>query len=180
MLGDDSPILWYCRESRVGSNPRQKHRHRSILFTDIEGSTLLWERDAERMRLALARHDQVLRGAVESYRGTVMKMMGDGMYAAFDDPLDAIRAALRLQRALAGEVAPDVALRVRCGLHLGVVERRDGDLFGTWSTGLRESWGWPTVVRFCFRRRSLPWSAIDCPATSLRDLGRSGCARRDP
>lgn len=38
----------------------------TILFTDIEGSTLLWERDADRMRLALAGHDKVSRGAVEA------------------------------------------------------------------------------------------------------------------
>ena len=102
----------------------------TILFTDIEGSTLLWEQDSERMRLALASHDALLRSAVESNRGTVVKMMGDGMHAAFDDPLDAVSAALQLQQALAGD-ARGVALRVRCGLHLGVVERRDSDLFGS-------------------------------------------------
>jgi predicted ATPase/class 3 adenylate cyclase len=102
----------------------------TILFTDIEGSTLLWEQDSERMRLALARHDEVLRGAVEANRGTVVKMMGDGMHAAFDDPLDAVNAALQLQQALA-DAAPGVTLRVRCGLHLGVVERRASDLFGS-------------------------------------------------
>ena len=54
----------------------------TILFTDIEGSTLLWEGDADRMRLALAGHDKVSRGAVEAHGGTVVKMMGDGMSAA--------------------------------------------------------------------------------------------------
>ncbi len=104
----------------------------AILFTDIEGSTVHWERDAEWMRSALAHHDMVSRDAVEACHGTVVKMLGDGMYAAFDDPLDALRAALRLQRGLADAAPwPDVALGVRCGLHLGVVERRDGDLFGT-------------------------------------------------
>ena len=82
------------------------------------------------MRLALARHDEVLRSAVESHRGIVVKMMGDGMHAAFDDPLDAVSAALQLQQALADE-SRGVALRVRCGLHVGVVERRDSDLFGS-------------------------------------------------
>ncbi len=104
----------------------------TILFTDIEGSTLLWEQDSERMRLALARHDEVLRGAVESNRGTVVKMMGDGMHAAFDDSLEAVGAALQLQRGLADtDATAGVALRVRCGLHLGMVERRDSDLFGS-------------------------------------------------
>ena len=111
-------------------NPGKNTGIVTILFTDIEGSTLLWEQDSERMRFALARHDEVLRSAVESNRGTVVKMLGDGMHAAFDDPLDAVSAALQLQQALADE-APSVALWVRCGLHLGVVERRDGDLFGS-------------------------------------------------
>ena len=103
----------------------------TILFTDIEGSTRLWEQDSERMRSALARHDEVLRGAVEAHRGTVVKMMGDGMHAAFDDPVDALGAALRLQQALAEGDLREVALPVRCGLHAGVVERRDSDLFGS-------------------------------------------------
>lgn len=112
--------------------PDENTRIVTILFTDIEGSTLLWEQDSERMRSALARHDEVLRGAVESNRGTVVKMMGDGMQSAFADPLGAVAAALRLQQALAdADATSGVALRVRCGVHLGVVECRDGDLFGS-------------------------------------------------
>ena len=99
----------------------------TILFTDIEGSTLLWEQDAERMQLASARHDEVLRSAVEANRGTVVKMMGDGTHAAFD----AVCAVLQLQQALVNsDSTAGVPLRVRCGLHVGVVERRDSDFFG--------------------------------------------------
>lgn len=84
------------------------------------------------MRVALARHDEVLRRAVESNRGTVVKMLGDGMHAAFDDPTDAVGAALELQRGLAERATTaGVALRVRCGLHLGMAERRGDDLFGS-------------------------------------------------
>ena len=65
------------------------------------------------------------------HRGIVVKMIGDGVHAAFDDPLDAVRATLQLQRALADPAATDgIALRVRCGLHAGAVERRDNDYFG--------------------------------------------------
>ena len=73
----------------------------TFLFTDIEGSTRLWEQEPERMRPALARHDALARAAVESNRGMVVKMSGDGIHAAFDDPLDALTATLDLQRALA-------------------------------------------------------------------------------
>ena len=104
----------------------------TILFTDIEGSTRLWEQMPERMRPALARHDALARAAVDGNRGRVVKMTGDGLYAAFDDSLDAVVAALELQLALTDPAAThDVALRLRCGLHAGEVEQRDNDLFGS-------------------------------------------------
>ena len=103
----------------------------TVLFTDIEGSTRLWEREPERMRPALACHDAIARAAVETHRGTVVKTTGDGIHAVFDDPLDAVEATLQLQQALLDPGATaGIPLRVRCGLHLGVVERRDNDVFG--------------------------------------------------
>jgi predicted ATPase/class 3 adenylate cyclase len=104
----------------------------TFLFTDIEGSTRLWEQDHERMRVALARHDVVSRAAVETNRGRVVKMSGDGIHAVFDDPLDAVNASLCLQRALEVPGETDgITLRVRCGMHLGAAERRDNDYFGS-------------------------------------------------
>ena len=104
----------------------------TFLFTDIEGSSRLWETDADRMRPALARHDALVRGNVERHRGTVVKMLGDGVHAAFDDPADAVAAIVDLQLAMA-EPPPEgaLALRVRSGLNCGAVERRDGDFFGS-------------------------------------------------
>jgi len=104
----------------------------TFLFTDIEGSARLWEQDPERMRPALGRHDALARTAIEGHRGSVVKMIGDGVHAAFADPLDALRATLQLQQALADpEATGGVPLRVRCGVHLGVAEHRDNDFFGT-------------------------------------------------
>jgi predicted ATPase/class 3 adenylate cyclase len=104
----------------------------TFLFTDIEGSSRLWEQEPERMRIALARHDVLARRAVEDHRGTVVKTTGDGLHAAFGDPLDGLAAALGLQRALANPAATGgMALPVRCGLHAGVIERRDNDFFGS-------------------------------------------------
>ena len=92
----------------------------TFLFTDIEGSTRLWETDPERMRTALARHDAITRGSVERNTGRVVKLTGDGVHAIFDDPAAAISAALDMQRALDGdELAQALPLRVRSGLHLG-------------------------------------------------------------
>ena len=104
----------------------------AILFTDIEGSTRLWEELPDRMRPALARHDALARAAVESHRGIVAKMTGDGVYAAFTDALDAVGATLELQQALSDPAATaGVSLRVRCGMHAGLVEHRDNDYFGS-------------------------------------------------
>ncbi len=110
----------------------QSSKLTTLLFTDIEGSTRLWEQEAAGMSLALAEHDRLSRAAVAGHRGTIVKMTGDGMYAAFAEPADALAATVSLQRSLdALAKAGLVALRVRAGLHLGLVERRDEDLFGS-------------------------------------------------
>jgi class 3 adenylate cyclase len=73
----------------------------TFLFTDIEGSTRLWESHPEAMQRALARHDELLRSAVESEYGHVVKTTGDGLHAAFADATRAVQAAVRGQRELA-------------------------------------------------------------------------------
>jgi predicted ATPase/class 3 adenylate cyclase len=102
-----------------------------FLFTDIEGSTRLWEQSPDRMRDALARHDEISAATVSAHHGRVVKTTGDGIHAAFRDPLDAIEAVLALQIALADpEATAGIALRVRCGMHAGVEARRDNDFYG--------------------------------------------------
>jgi TolB-like protein/class 3 adenylate cyclase/Tfp pilus assembly protein PilF len=103
----------------------------TLLFTDIEGSTRLWEAHAAAMRAALARHDALLRHAIREHQGHVFKTGGDAFCAAFPTAPDAVAAALEAQRALHREPWPEgAALRVRMALHSGAVELRDGDYFG--------------------------------------------------
>jgi predicted ATPase/class 3 adenylate cyclase len=103
----------------------------TFMFTDVEGSTRLWETEPERMRPAMARHDVIVRATVDGHRGTVVKMTGDGIHAAFEQPLDALLAALDIQLALtAADTVGATGLAVRCGLHAGNDERRDKDFFG--------------------------------------------------
>ena len=103
----------------------------TFLFTDIEGSTRLWEQEPERMRPVMARHDAVSKAAVERHHGTIVKMTGDGVHAAFNSPLDALIATLEIQQLLSAPDATDgMALPLRCGLHAGIDERRDGDFYG--------------------------------------------------
>ena len=103
----------------------------TFLFTDIEGSTRLWELEPERMGPALAHHNAVARAAVKGNRGRVVKMTGDGIYAVFEDAVDALAATVQLQQGLVDSTATDgIELRVRCGLHSGIAIHSDGDYFG--------------------------------------------------
>jgi class 3 adenylate cyclase len=104
----------------------------TFLFTDIEGSTRLWQQDEAAMRSALSRHDQLLRKVIAEHDGTVFSAMGDGMAAAFGSASAAVTAAVAAQRSFQAEPWPTATpLRVRMGLHTGEAERRDGDYFGT-------------------------------------------------
>jgi predicted ATPase/class 3 adenylate cyclase len=102
----------------------------TYLFSDIEGSTKLWESDPARAAKTLAWHDDLSRGVVARHGGNVVKMTGDGLHAAFEDAADAVGAAVELQLALAVPPEGGVPLAVRCGLHLGSDQRRDNDFFG--------------------------------------------------
>jgi predicted ATPase/class 3 adenylate cyclase len=103
----------------------------TFLFTDIEGSTQLWEASEQAMQGAVARHDSILREAVEAHGGFVFATTGDGMGAAFSRAGDAVAAALTAQRDLRETAWPaGVEMRVRMGLHTGEAHERDGDYFG--------------------------------------------------
>lgn len=95
----------------------------TFLFTDIEGSTALWERKPAAMKTALAQHDEILRRAILKQNGYTFKQIGDAFQAAFTTPSSAIEASLDAQRTLRdaawGETGP---LRVRMGIHTGPEE----------------------------------------------------------
>lgn len=103
----------------------------TFLFTDIEGSTRLWEDHPEEMSVALARHDTLLRDLLQQHNGYIFKTVGDAFCAAFHTAPDALDAALNLQLALVTEAWPEqTPLKVRIALHTGAAESRDNDYFG--------------------------------------------------
>jgi predicted ATPase/class 3 adenylate cyclase len=103
----------------------------TFLFTDLEGSTRLWEEHPDKMQTALARHDELLRDAIESHDGHVVKMTGDGAHAVFASAHSAIAAAAEAQRSLVSERWDETGpLQVRIGVHTGHAEQREGDYFG--------------------------------------------------
>jgi len=124
---DETPF-----EDRTGSTARTRPAGAAtFLFTDIEGSTRLWETHADAMRAALARHDALLERAITTAGGHVFKRGGDSFCAVFDRAADALVAALAAQRTLHAERWPvEAPIRVRMALHAGEAQLRDGDYFG--------------------------------------------------
>ena len=100
----------------------------TFLFTDIEGSTRLWEQLGSAMEPVVERHDRLLREVVEAHDGAVVKCLGDGMMAVFASADAGVAAAGDAQRSLAGaDWEPLPALRVRMGLHTAEAVPVDGD-----------------------------------------------------
>jgi len=102
----------------------------AIMFTDIEGSTVLAEQLGDRAWLDVLRaHNTIVRDAVAANRGREVKHEGDGFMLAFGDAADAVAAAVAIQRAFAARTA-EPQLRVRIGVHAGSVISEEGDFFG--------------------------------------------------
>lgn len=102
----------------------------TFLFSDIQGSTKLWEEFPGAMGEILQIHDAVLRDSIEGNGGHIFKTVGDAFCAQFTDPVDAIRAAIVAQSGCSGLMVVDRPLRVRIAIHSGTAEHRDDDYFG--------------------------------------------------
>jgi class 3 adenylate cyclase len=86
----------------------------TFLFTDIQGSTRLWEQHPETVRAALARHDALLQQAIPGHNGLVFKTVGDAFCAVFSTAPEALAAARAAQQTLLAQDWTQVgALRVR-------------------------------------------------------------------
>ena len=145
----------------------------TFLFTDIEGSTRLWDRHAAAMGESLERHNTILRRAIERERGVVFKTVGDAFCAAFASAGDAATAAVAAQRALVAEPWPaPVQIKVRMALHSGVAEARGNDYFGPPlnRTARLVSAGHGGQVLLSHAARE-QMGEISLPGVSLRDMG---------
>src|SRR5437870_1045305 len=106
----------------------------TFLFTDIEGSTQLWERYPDQALSALVRHDQIIEETVDQHRGSVVRPRGEGdsRFAVFERAIDAVAAAAAMQQALYAEQWPTSSpLRVRMALHTGEADLQEGDYYGS-------------------------------------------------
>lgn len=108
-----------------------RRARRTLLFTDIEGSTRMWDNHRDESMDLLDRHDGILTGAVNVAGGELLKHTGDGVVAAFPDATTAISAAVAAQRTLAAaDWRPLDGLKVRMGVHTGDILERDDELHG--------------------------------------------------
>ena len=102
----------------------------TYMFTDVQGSTPLWQQHPNEMKDVMARHDALLTFAVESNGGTVVRPRGEGdsIFAVFLRATDAVGAACAAQQLLLRETWPlDIAINVRMAMHTGESELRDHD-----------------------------------------------------
>ena len=103
----------------------------TFLFTDIEGSTRMWDEAPEAMTGALARHDEIMRSVIEHHSGLIFKHTGDGICAAFESPGDALDAGLAVQAAFRAEVFESIGqMAVRVAIHTGEADEHHGDYRG--------------------------------------------------
>ena len=106
----------------------------TFLFTDIEGSTQLWERYTETMRFAFTRHDELAASLIHKYEGRLVKSQGEGdsLFAVFARATDAVSCACTLQQIYLSETWPmKPPVKVRMALHTGEADLRDGDYYGS-------------------------------------------------
>ena len=133
----------------------------TLLLTDIEGSTRLWEGGEDVAAAAIARHYELLDAAVTLYGGVrpVEQGEGDSVVAAFTKPSDALAAALDAQRAFLEETWPETAIvRIRMALHTGEIDLRDaGNYQG------------PTIIR-CARLRNAAHGGQTVLSSTTHDL----------
>lgn len=102
----------------------------TFLFTDVEGSTRLWEEDAVAMAASLAHHDRIMQASIAAHNGYIFSTAGDAFAAAFAAPADALGAAVAIQVQFHISEWPGPAMAVRMGIHTGSTAERDGDFFG--------------------------------------------------
>jgi len=113
--------------------PKFQRKLAAIMFTDIFGYSRLMSLNEEKAMAMLAEHDHILEGIIPAFHGSILKKMGDAIFAQFDSSVDALQCAIRIQDDLmkynAGKDAGDRVI-VRIGLHVGDVIIRGEDLFG--------------------------------------------------
>jgi class 3 adenylate cyclase len=137
-VGDIEPVLQaideFLGEGEVAAAaPKVGEGLQTILFTDVEGSTVLTQRLGDaKARDLLREHERIVREALKAHGGSEVKTMGDGFMASFSSATKALECAIAMQRAFdQHNESAEEPIRVRVGLNAGEPIAEDEDLFGT-------------------------------------------------
>ena len=106
----------------------------TFLFTDVEGSTRLWEEAPNVMMEAIRQHDEAIEETVQAHDGVPVRPRGEGdsRFIVFSSAIDALRGSAEMQRQLAAMVwVTPKPLRVRASLHTGEADLQLGDYYGS-------------------------------------------------
>jgi len=120
-------------EPARAAEPPAPGAFRTVLFTDLAGSTSMMQRlGDDKGRAVLREHERITREALRAHGGTEVKTMGDGFMACFSSATRALECAIAMQRAFAQHnESAEEPIRVRIGLNAGEPIAEDEDLFGT-------------------------------------------------
>ena len=109
-------------------------REIAILFTDIRGSTTFFRTHGDIAgRLMMQRHYDMLFPLIKQHEGTIVKTVGDSIMASFDDPYNAVQAAIEMQRELSNynsNLPSEELIRIRIGVNFGKGIIEDSDVYG--------------------------------------------------
>ena len=111
----------------------RQRRLSAIMFTDIVSFTSLGQKNEERALRLLEEFRRLVRPVFLQFGGNVVKTMGDGFLVEFASAVEAVRCAVAVQQNLhdrSATVAPEDAVQIRVGLHVGDVVHSDDDVFG--------------------------------------------------
>ena len=126
-------FLGESEEAAGGAQPLEAGAFRTVLFTNVEGSTALTQRlgDAQ-ARQVLRQHERMVREALKAHGGSEVKTTGDGFMTSFSSATRALESAIAMQRAFAehNQSAAE-PIRVRVGLNAGEPIAEEEDLYGT-------------------------------------------------
>jgi class 3 adenylate cyclase len=133
-VSEDSVLRLLGRMSESGGDAPAVNPFRTIVFTDLEGSTSILDAVGQSaFMVLLTEHDLIIRRALVAARGREVKHTGDGIMASFDDVASALQCSKAIQAGFAARTAaaPDTELRVRIGIAAGEPVDHNDDLFGS-------------------------------------------------
>ena len=133
-VSEDNVLRLLGRMNEIGGETQRMDPFRTILFTDLQGSTSMLQAVGESaFMVLLTEHDLIIRRALVSAHGREVKHTGDGIMASFDDVPSALVCAVAIQAGFAARAAeaPEPELRVRIGIAAGEPVDHNDDLFGS-------------------------------------------------